>query len=743
MKRVLIILIILGIALSAANCGVASVDMTDVDSIKSYKDIPGVTQEEITAIEALKTTRASFSYGHFYETEAFILPDGTYAGFTTEFCELLSNLFDIPFVQNFQEEWQYLVDKLGNHSIDFTGDMTPTTERMQLYYMTHTIAERSLRIFTLTGSEEILTENDIDGLNIGFTKGSVVAEAVMKCYSGLSFNIVYINNFSDAAESLKSGVIDAFVEEGVNDPSFEAYDFIRSKEFLPLVYAPVSMTTANPELEPIISVVNKYIIAGGIDKLHDLYEKGNIEYAKYKLNKSFTDEERSYLDDLAARGAKVSVALEYENYPVSFYNEKDKEFQGFSLDILKEISNLTGIEFESVSTRESTWAETLEKLKTGEISMITQLLYSEARKDDFIWSTVPYAYSYFALLSKADYPNLANYQVIRSTVGTINKTAFEDIYHESFPDSDNTISYNSLDEGFDALAKGKIDLLMASEYILLTQTNYREMAGYKVNIRFSAPMDSLFGFNKDEVVLCSIIDKAQTYINTDLIVNGWTTRVFDYSKKFLTELMYYLIIFAVVLVFVLAIILFLFVNNKRLHKELEKMANMDSLTGIFNRRHFMEYALMQIEKSKRSNSNSFVVIFDLDHFKKVNDNYGHIAGDEMLKSIVERVKSTIRPYDLFARYGGEEFILFFTDVNEIVVQNLVERIRQVISKEPVEFDGMRIPITASFGIAFVTPFNNLDTAIKLADKALYRAKDEGRNRVVFYTNTKPEKDMLS
>ncbi len=186
--------------------------------------------------------------------------------------------------------------------------------------------------------------------------------------------------------------------------------------------------------------------------------------------------------------------------------------------------------------------------------------------------------------------------------------------------------------------------------------------------------------------------------------------------------------------------LFAFVvqNNNKLaymQVELEEIARTDSLTQIFNRHSFMEFARMQCEKSARSHKICYVVIFDLDHFKNVNDKFGHQTGDEVLKAITKRAKNIIRSYDLLARYGGEEFIIFLTDIEKHEVQTLVGRILQSISNPPIEYNGNSVTITASFGIASVSATSELDAAIGKADKALYRAKDEGRNRIAFYENS--------
>jgi len=182
---------------------------------------------------------------------------------------------------------------------------------------------------------------------------------------------------------------------------------------------------------------------------------------------------------------------------------------------------------------------------------------------------------------------------------------------------------------------------------------------------------------------------------------------------------------------------------KNLKNELEKLSITDSLTGAYNRRYFMETTVLQMGRVTRQNSGSYVIIFDLDHFKSVNDTYGHQSGDVALKETALRVTASLRPYDIFARYGGEEFILFISEIDKESALQLAERIRLDIAGNEISVRDSSITITASFGIAPAAPDYKLEDAIALADKALYRAKEEGRNRVVFMeftaaTNTKSQ-----
>lgn len=168
----------------------------------------------------------------------------------------------------------------------------------------------------------------------------------------------------------------------------------------------------------------------------------------------------------------------------------------------------------------------------------------------------------------------------------------------------------------------------------------------------------------------------------------------------------------------------------RLMAELEEAAYTDGLTGLYNRRHFMELAAMTLARARRMGTPCSILIFDIDHFKDVNDTFGHLAGDEVLRSMGRRLRSTVRAYDLFARYGGEEFIALLDGAVLKDAERLAERIRRQIEASVVRYEHTDINITCSVGVAEVGPQDgDIDDVLRRADEALYRAKDEGRNRV--------------
>lgn len=169
------------------------------------------------------------------------------------------------------------------------------------------------------------------------------------------------------------------------------------------------------------------------------------------------------------------------------------------------------------------------------------------------------------------------------------------------------------------------------------------------------------------------------------------------------------------------------------HSELYKMAVVDALTGAYNKRYFEERLKEEFSYCIRNEVPLSLILFDLDFFKKVNDTYGHPAGDFVLSRVSTLAKSIVRNEDILARYGGEEFaiILKATDAEGTLI--LAERLRRLIDEYDFEFEGQKLHVTISVGIASLVNqnFSTSDTMLKLADSLLYQSKNNGRNRVTF------------
>jgi len=168
-------------------------------------------------------------------------------------------------------------------------------------------------------------------------------------------------------------------------------------------------------------------------------------------------------------------------------------------------------------------------------------------------------------------------------------------------------------------------------------------------------------------------------------------------------------------------------------EKLEKAAFTDALTDAYNRRYFMETAERELSDCIKNEKPYSLIIFDVDHFKNVNDTYGHPVGDEVLKILVARVIHSIKKDTLVARYGGEEFVITLPNVEHDDVLSTAERIRESVEKSAFQVDKLELDVTISLGVASRTAkISTIEEITKNADKALYKAKQTGRNNVVFY-----------
>lgn len=167
------------------------------------------------------------------------------------------------------------------------------------------------------------------------------------------------------------------------------------------------------------------------------------------------------------------------------------------------------------------------------------------------------------------------------------------------------------------------------------------------------------------------------------------------------------------------------------NKQLEQISRVDGLTGLYNRRYWEEVCSTEYKRALRTGLPATMMILDIDHFKKINDGFGHPAGDKTIKMLARIITKAIRETDVAGRYGGEEFTIILPDTEVNSARIVAERIRKLAEHLPVEYEGKTITFTVSIGLAQFHPsFGEYMHWIDKADQGLYIAKDSGRNRVI-------------
>lgn len=172
------------------------------------------------------------------------------------------------------------------------------------------------------------------------------------------------------------------------------------------------------------------------------------------------------------------------------------------------------------------------------------------------------------------------------------------------------------------------------------------------------------------------------------------------------------------------------------HRRLELLSRLDPLTQIQNRRSLMEDLEKELQRSRRYHRHLALLFLDVDHFKSINDRFGHAFGDRVLQRITQVASHLIRLPDIFGRYGGEEFAIGLVECDQAKAREIAERIRQAIARTSFEWDNQAVQVTVSIGIALMPPaMDKIDALIEQADRALYQAKINGRNRIELYRDS--------
>jgi len=174
---------------------------------------------------------------------------------------------------------------------------------------------------------------------------------------------------------------------------------------------------------------------------------------------------------------------------------------------------------------------------------------------------------------------------------------------------------------------------------------------------------------------------------------------------------------------------FYYATVRRAERKLVEMASRDPLTGLANRRHLLALAEHEIARTRRSGEPLSLIIADIDHFKRINDQRGHETGDQVLRHVAATLTNLCRAQDVVARWGGEEFLLLLPGTNAEAATMLAERIRASVATSPLPGDDAAVTITLSLGVALLKPDEEVAGAIARADRALYRSKEGGRDRV--------------
>ncbi|MDR3353551.1 MAG: transporter substrate-binding domain-containing protein, partial [Synergistaceae bacterium] len=352
-------------------------------------------------MEELRKKRRSFVYAMDLSTETFYDVNNEIRGYSVLLCDWLGKLFGVPFVPEIRD-FKDILAGLESLEVDFTGELALTGEFSKDYFMTNPIAERPIKLMRIMGSEP-LSRTALDRpLRYAFRSDRAVYNNISP-FIQESFDAVFVNDDADAYRRLKSGDVDALFDDGTREIFFDKFGDVIAEDYFPLIYSRMPLSTKNPELEPIVRIVRRALLSGAKHHFVDLYNLGHQEYLRNKLFSQFTSDELSYINLHTATRSAIPIAAEHDNYPISFYNKQEDEWQGIAFDVLRDVEKLTGLTFERANVEPVDRSKLMDMLEDGTASIITALTSYRVADGRFLNAGSPYHTGYYALLSKLEF----------------------------------------------------------------------------------------------------------------------------------------------------------------------------------------------------------------------------------------------------------------------------------------------------------------------------------------------------
>ena len=444
---------------------------------------------------------------------------------------------------------------------------------------------------------------------------------------------------------------------------------------------------------------------------------------------SLTISEKNWIQELKANSGELYFCVDPNWMPIEMI-DSEGQHKGFVSDILTDIGTHFGIPMNLVPT--SSWKQSLEYVRKGKCSFLATAAKTVSRVN-YLEFTVPYLELPLVVTVRNEELFVEDLSKIKDTLGAVKDYAQIELIKNKYPDL-RIVEVASVMDGLEQVRDKKkygfIDILPVIGYHLHRYNIEGVKIGGKADLYLRLSMAVKKG---EDPELLSILNKAIYSFSNEkkkLIMDKWLSihieKVIDYSTLWRV---------IAISVLILSLIL-LYLRQIRQHniiiqaknRELELMSKTDKLTQLFNRNGIDETLYSEYNRYKRSESRFSIIILDIDHFKQVNDTYGHQVGDDVLSTFGSILKEYVREVDIVGRLGGEEFIIISPDINESGTIGLAERLRVAVYNFSFPIVGTQ---SASFGIAVIQKTDSIDSLINRADKNLYNAKKQGRNRVVF------------
>ncbi|WP_419776925.1 transporter substrate-binding domain-containing diguanylate cyclase [Malaciobacter marinus] len=654
--------------------------------------------------------------------------DGLAKGYSIDYMNLIANKLAIE-IKYVQGNWDDFMNMLEKNEIDLMVNILKSKKREERFLFTSdSYVSSPLAILTRINHKEVHTFKELEGKTVALVKGYHSYDRVKSTYPKI--NIYPTKNTYEMINAVASNKADAsYGLKSVLDYNINKHLFTNLK----------TMKNTDDKEFGFYFAFNKdnYILKNIIEKAQKQISKEELNnlnlkwFKKVKVTKIkskdylFTKEEIDYLN----KAKKIKMCVDPNYLPYEYINHEGK-YVGIIANFITKLSKNSGINFELINT--SSWSESLEAIKEGKCDVLPNAVQTISRKKYLNFTQDYFTFSN-VIATKDNKIFIDSIEKLKDKkIGVIKNYSIAERLRYRYPDFNFINVENTLD-GLKKLKDNKIYAFVDTFPSLAYNMQNSSINGIKISGKISISSSSKIAIRKDNIILQKIMNKAINSVKPhekEELLNRWLTVIKE--EKINTELLIK-IVSIIVLISLLIILFIIYKSNRKLstlNKKLEKISQTDKLTSLYNRTKLDMILEFEFKNKKRYKKPLSIIIIDIDHFKQINDTYGHLVGDKILIEFSNILKANIRETDFIGRWGGEEFLVVLPFSKEEDAYNLASKLRKLIAKKPLY---KNINVTASFGVVECKD-SDCNKALLNADKALYEAKNSNRNCVKVFVD---------
>ena len=653
-------------------------------------------------------------------------------GFEHDLLNLISQRTGLKFEKHI-DKWTNIYNSFKNKKIDVIASISYKKFREPFTKFTSAYYNIPIMIFVKDNFGEYKGLKSLAGKKVGVLKDVFYIKELEELGT---MNLVFYDSYDELTKDLVFGKIDALMQ---NLPNINylikknLYNNITlaSELVLPNTKKEDLRFGIQPEKNILSSILQKSLTSISKNEIDGLSDKwiGSIkEYPDGHID--LTNAEKAYINTNRIKYCINPSGLPFEGL------DENGEHVGMSADYYRLFEQMLSARFELVKT--NSWNQSIEYIKQKKCDMLALGMETPERKS-YLNFTSHYLDVPLVVATRVDVPFINHILDLEGEkIGIIRGDVFVKILREKYP-SLKIIEVDDIYDGLDQVKNGQIFAYIDTLASIGYEFQSKYFGELKIAGKISENLKLSIAVRKDDEVLLGILQKVVNSITNERhrkIFTKWIPIKYEEDVS-------YKIVWQIVLAIVIFLALMMYWNRKiarantllkqaqkdieEKNIELNRLALTDNLTTLFNRRKLEELIQAEINKDGHGNNGFCLSILDIDHFKEVNDKYGHQRGDSVLVEIANILKNNLRISDYVGRYGGEEFIIIFPESKIEDIKLVIEDFRFKIAH--YDFEGIEHK-TASFGLTSSKKGDTIETVIKRADNALYEAKKSGRNKVV-------------